>query len=129
MQTLDKARRTLSGSNYAISGQFQKSYLICLLVLSSSRDLAVSHRLATRKALGSSPGICKGCYSRGCSPYHTSMAVSKGLERLVHVPSRCWETTCGWGSVAEVFIQSRRQAILPRFPQDENLFQIQNSLK
>ena len=26
-----------------------------------------------------------------------SMAVGKWLERLVHVPSRCWEATCDWG--------------------------------
>ena len=39
----------------------------------------------------------KGVIHRGCSPYHISMAVRKGLGRLVHVPSRCWEATCGWG--------------------------------
>ena len=61
---------------------------------SSSRGLVVSHRLAMRKVLGSPPGLCKGC----SSPWlHTSMAVDKGLERLVHVPSRCWEATCGLG--------------------------------
>ena len=31
--------------------------------------------------------------------HHTTlfMAVGKGLGRLVQLPSRCWEATCGWG--------------------------------
>ena len=46
--------------------------------------------------------VCPWCPARGviphgCSPYHTSMAVGKGLGRLVHISSRCWEATCGWG--------------------------------
>ena len=39
----------------------------------------------------------RGVIPHGCSPYHTSMAVGKGLGRLVHISSRCWEATCGWG--------------------------------
>ena len=49
------------------------------------------------------------------------------LGRLAHVPSKCWEATCGRELVAEVFIWSSWQATLSRYPQGENSFQVQNS--
>ena len=63
-------------------------YLIGRLMYSSSRD----GRSWVRPR-----DSARGVIPRGCSPYHTSMAVGKGLGRLVHVPSRRWEATCGWG--------------------------------
>ena len=64
---------------------------------SSSHGLVVSHRLATRKVLGSPLGLCKGCYSPWLLTIPHWHGSGQGTEAPCSVPSRCWEATCGWG--------------------------------